>query len=83
MIHYTSFQRRFVWDNVKSSRLIESALLEIPLPMVYLAEEKDVKENVIDGQQRLTVFFSFLTGKFPDGKEFELKGLESFKNIMD
>ncbi len=53
------FQRQFVWDKVKSSRLIESALLDIPLPIVYLSEEKDGKENVIDGQQRLTSFFSY------------------------
>jgi len=48
------FQRHFVWDTAKSSRLIESALLDIPLPVIYLSEEKDGKEYVIDGQQRLT-----------------------------
>ena len=51
------FQRHFVWDTNKSSRLIESALLDIPLPIIYLSEEKDGKEYVIDGQQRLTAFF--------------------------
>lgn len=51
------FQREFVWDKVKSSRLIESALLDIPIPIVYLSEAKDGAENVIDGQQRLTSFF--------------------------
>lgn len=39
-----NFQRGFVWDAVKSSRLIESALLDIPIPMIYLAEEADGKE---------------------------------------
>jgi uncharacterized protein with ParB-like and HNH nuclease domain len=48
------FQRYFVWDTKKSSRLIESALLDIPLPVIYLSEEQDGKEYVIDGQQRLT-----------------------------
>jgi hypothetical protein len=72
------FQRRFVWDPVKSSRLIESALLEIPLPVVYLSEEQDGKEYVIDGQQRLTSFFSFLEGKFPDNRPFNLSGLKVF-----
>lgn len=83
------FQRHFVWDAKKSSRLIESALLDIPLPVIYLSEEKDGKEYVIDGQQRLTAFFSFIDGKFPDGKEFKLSGLKvldelnrkSFKNL--
>ena len=75
------FQRHFVWDTKKSSRLIESALLDIPLPIIYLSEEKDGKEYVIDGQQRLTAFFSFIDGKFPDGKEFKLTGLKVFTEL--
>ena len=75
------FQRQFVWDEIKSSRLIESALLDIPIPIVYLSEEKDGKENVIDGQQRLTSFFSFIDGKFPDNKEFKLKNLNVFTEL--
>lgn len=75
------FQRQFVWDTSKSSRLIESALLDIPLPVIYLSEEKDGKEHVIDGQQRLTAFFSFLDGKFPDNRDFKLSGLKVLKNL--
>ena len=75
------FQRQFVWDKVKSSRLIESALLDIPIPIVYLSEEKDGKENVIDGQQRLTSFFSFIDGKLPDNSEFKLSGLKVFTEL--
>ena len=75
------YQRQFVWDKVKSSHLIESALLDIPLPMVYLSEEKDGKENVIDGQQRLTSFFSFIDGKLPDGNDFKLSGLKVFTEL--
>jgi hypothetical protein len=75
------FQRQFVWDKTKSSRLLESALLDIPLPIVYLSEEKDGKENVIDGQQRLTAFFSFISGKFPDGNDFKLSGLKVFTEL--
>jgi predicted transport protein len=73
-----SFQRQFVWDKVKCSRLIESALLDIPIPIIYLSEEQDRKENVIDGQQRLTAFFSFIDGKFPDNTDFKLTGLNVF-----
>jgi hypothetical protein len=75
------FQRHFVWDPPKSSRLIESALLDIPLPIIYLSEEEDAKEYVIDGQQRLTAFFSFITGKFPDNKDFKLMGLKVFPEL--
>lgn len=69
------FQRQYVWDAAKASKLIESAILHIPLPIIYLSEEKDGKEYVIDGQQRLTSFFSFIDGQFPDGKSFKLNGL--------
>ncbi|MCK4395469.1 DUF262 domain-containing protein [candidate division WOR-3 bacterium] len=72
------FQRHFVWDNKKSSRLIESALLDIPLPVIYLSEGNDGNEYVIDGQQRLTAFFSFIDGKYPDEKDFKLTGLKVF-----
>ena len=75
------FQRYFVWDTKKSSRLIESALLDIPLPVIYLSEEKDGREYVIDGQQRLTAFFSFIDGEFPDKKEFKLSGLKVYKDL--
>lgn len=76
------FQRHFVWDVKKSSRLIESALLDIPLPVVYLSEGDDGKEYVIDGQQRLTAFFSFINGKFlDDDKDFKLTGLKVFTDL--
>lgn len=81
LIIQPDFQRQFVWDAAKSSRLIESALLDIPLPVIYLSEESDGKEYVIDGQQRLTAFFSFIDGKFPDGRDFKLTGLKVFREL--
>lgn len=75
------FQRQFVWDAKKSSRLIESALLEIPLPVVYISEEQDGKESVIDGQQRLTAFFCFINGKFPNNRDFRLTGLKVYSEL--
>lgn len=76
-----NFQRHYVWDRQKATSLIESALLRIPLPVVYLAEEEDGKKSVIDGQQRLTSFFSFISGKFPDGKEFKLGKMQVFHEL--
>lgn len=81
LILQPEFQRRFVWDTGKSSRLMESALLDIPLPVIYLSEEKDGRETVIDGQQRLTAFFSFMDGKFPDGKDFKLTSLKVYTDL--
>jgi hypothetical protein len=63
-----SFQRGYVWDRNKATKLIESILLHVPLPLVYTAEDQDGKEVVIDGQQRLTTCFSFIEGFFPPPK---------------
>ncbi len=70
------FQREFVWDRKKSSRLIESLFLEIPVPVVYVAEMPDGKLEVVDGQQRLTTIHAYKIGKFPDGTDFKLSGLQ-------
>jgi hypothetical protein len=75
------FQRQFVWDTIKASRLIESALLAIPIPVVYISQEQDNRECVIDGQQRLTSFFSFIDGVLPDGTDFRLTGLKVFREL--
>lgn len=81
LILQPDFQRQFVWDRKKSSRLIESILLSVPLPIIYLSEQLDGKEYVIDGQQRLTSLFSFIDGKFPAGEEFRLIGLNAYREL--
>lgn len=55
-------QRREVWNNTKKSRLIESILLNIPIPQIILAERKEKKGTymVIDGKQRLLSIIQFL-----------------------
>lgn len=75
------FQRLYVWDRKKASRLIESVLLRVPLPIIYLSEQPDNKEYVIDGQQRLTSLFSFIDGRFPSGEPFKLTGLTAYKEL--
>lgn len=58
------FQRDFVWSEEKQSKLIESCLMRIPLPVFYVAEDKDGKIIVVDGLQRLTTFKNYLNDKF-------------------
>ena len=58
------FQRGFVWDINKQSRLIESIILRIPLPVFYLAENKDGKLIVVDGRQRLTTLVRFFKNEW-------------------
>ncbi|NCC30977.1 MAG: DUF262 domain-containing protein [Chloroflexia bacterium] len=57
------FQRDFVWDEAKQSKLIESTLMRIPLPVFYLAENDEGKVIVVDGLQRLSTLQRFLSDK--------------------
>ena len=57
------YQRRFVWDKKTMSKFIESLLLSIPIPTIFLAENNDDTFEVIDGQQRLTTIFAFMKSK--------------------
>ena len=75
------YQRKYVASTKIASRLIESILMDVPIPVIYLAEEKNGTYSVIDGQQRLTSFLSFITGKFPNGELFKLSGLTVFKEL--
>ncbi len=59
------WQRNYVWDSPRASKLIESFLLDIPVPVLYLAKNNDSKYEVIDGLQRLTSVFNFFDGKLP------------------
>lgn len=58
------FQRDFVWPNPKQSKLIESCIMRIPLPVFYVAEAKDGRIIVVDGLQRLTTFYRFINNQF-------------------
>lgn len=68
------FQRNYVWDNEKASKLIETILLSFPIPSIYLFE-KEGNYVVIDGQQRLTSIKNFLNNLFP------LKGLSHYEQF--
>ena len=57
------FQRDFVWDLEKQSKLIESVVMRIPLPVFYLAEDDRERLVVVDGLQRLTTFQRFVNNE--------------------
>jgi hypothetical protein len=76
-----NYQRNYVATDLIASKLIESILLDVPIPVVYLAEEQDGSLSVIDGQQRLTSFLSYLEGKFPDSRPFKLSGLKVLSEL--
>lgn len=69
------YQRRERWSVEKQSALIESFLLNIPVPPIYLAEDEYGKYSVIDGKQRITAIHNFIK------KGFILTSLETFTEI--
>lgn len=69
------YQRRERWNKEKQSALIESFLLNIPVPPIYLAEDEYGSYSVIDGKQRITSIFNFILCKA------RLINLEKFKEV--
>ncbi|MCP4309605.1 MAG: DUF262 domain-containing protein [bacterium] len=65
------FQRRERWKVENQSALIESFLLNVPVPPIYLAEEEDGRYTAIDGKQRLRAIADYISGKFA------LRGLDN------
>lgn len=77
------YQRRFVWSIEQSSKLIESFLMGLPVPQIFLYVNEDNILEVIDGQQRILSIYYFFNGFFDEADEkdrrkiFKLKGLSS------
>ncbi|MFX4223323.1 MAG: DUF262 domain-containing protein [Thalassobaculum sp.] len=66
------FQRSYVWTQKQASRFIESLLLGLPIPSVFVAKERDSSRHlIIDGQQRLKTLQYFFEGVFKE-KKFRL-----------
>jgi hypothetical protein len=76
VIFVPPFQRRYVWSLRMASRFIESLLLGLPVPGIFLSKEPDTgKMLIIDGQQRLRTLQFFYQGVF-EGREFRLKDVQ-------
>jgi|TARA_R100000049_G_C1949242_1_gene95884 hypothetical protein len=69
------FQRRHRWDNQKKSRLIESFIINVPIPPIFLYEDEYSHYEVMDGLQRLTAIKQFYRN------EFKLEGLEEWPEL--
>lgn len=77
-----SFQRNEVWIDMNRSRLIESIMLKIPLPMFYVASDEEGNWEVVDGLQRLSTIRNFILGN-DEGKELVLGDLEFLGERLD
>lgn len=77
-----SFQRNKVWTRKQKSQLIESLLLGIPIPYLYLYEDKNANLIVLDGRQRLSAIFDYLENQYPLSNMEFLKELDG-KRVSD
>jgi len=68
------FQRNFVWDIKKASKLVESLILGLPVPELFFYSEGDENTTykIIDGQQRLLTIYFFVKGRFPKNPDSRL-----------
>jgi hypothetical protein len=72
---HPEYQRRSVWDRGKRSLFIESLLMNIPIPPVFLLEWEYSRYEVMDGQQRLNTIVEFYENRF------KLSGLEKWPEL--
>lgn len=74
IVKIPGFQRNYVWDIKRASKLIESLLIGIPIPQIFLYEQAKNSFLVIDGQQRYFTIYFFKKKRFPKKeKRFELR----------
>ncbi len=86
------FQRLFRWDEIKQSQFIESLILELPIPPIYVIEKEEGIYELIDGLQRISSYFHFRgtkskldenTGDFLnyEEKQLTLTGCDILNNL--
>ena len=69
------YQRDYVYTDKQASKLVESVLMGIPIPTIYLCVEEDNTYSVIDGQQRITSLVRYLKN------DFALNGLQELNEL--
>ncbi len=74
-MYVPDYQREFVWDEKHESRFIESILLELPVPMIFVAATENSRWEIVDGSQRVRTIDAFMN----DG--FELTGLKKLTKL--
>ena len=76
-IQIPKFQRGWVWTHTQASQLIESFLLGLPVPGIFLYREQPTQHQlVIDGQQRLRSIWGFFDGQLPNVSDFYLRDVD-------
>lgn len=74
-IYIPEYQRDFTWDEVRQSKLIESIVLGLPIPFIFVAENQDSSWEIVDGSQRIRTIHAFLNN------QLRLEGLKAIKSL--
>lgn len=74
-IFVPDYQRDFVWDLERQSKFIESITLDLPIPIIFLAEDDNGRLEIVDGSQRIRTLAAFVSG------ELKLEGLEKLTEM--
>lgn len=74
-IFVPEYQREFVWDDSRQSRLVESIILGLPIPIIFLAEDTNGRLEIVDGSQRIRTLAAFLSN------ELKLEDLEKLTRL--
>jgi hypothetical protein len=74
-------QRHYVWEKVEASRFVESLLLGLPVPSIFLANTSDDQKLIIDGYQRIMTVYDFVKGIWSkDGRVFRLSNSDKINS---
>ena len=77
IIYIPEYQRDFTWDEDRQSKLIESIILGLPIPFIFVAENKNGHWEIVDGSQRIRTLNSFITNKL------KLRKLETLDKLNE
>ena len=79
---YSAYKRLSIWDNEQQTRFIESLIIGLPIPPIYVAQKLDGTWDVVDGSKRLSTIFE-LTGRFNYNIPLVLGTCEYIPSIVD
>jgi len=74
-IYVPEYQRDFIWDETRQSKMIESIMLGLPIPSIFIAETKDGRFEIVDGSQRIRTLSAYIYD------ELEIQGLKKITNL--
>ena len=83
LIIQPEYQRLFRWSNQQKSRLIESVLLELPIPQIFTIENRDGVLELIDGLQRISSVIQFIDSEILEREPLQLEGCDQIKELND